>query len=77
LGNGYQEQTDAVRNRAILTQDAQVRGDGTPVDEYFLQALDQGMPESAGIAIGLDRVLMCRMQVDDIKQVIAFPWELA
>jgi lysyl-tRNA synthetase class 2 len=35
------------------------------------------MPESAGIAIGLDRVLMCRMQVDDIKQVIAFPWELA
>ena len=77
LGNGYQEQTDAARNRAILTQDAHTRGDGIPVDEYFLQALDQGMPESAGIAIGLDRVLMCRMQVDDIKQVIAFPWELA
>ncbi len=77
LGNGYQEQTDAARNRAILTQDAQTRADGTPVDEYFLQALEQGMPECAGIAVGLDRVLMCRMQVKDIKQVIAFPWELA
>jgi lysyl-tRNA synthetase class 2 len=77
LGNGYQEQTDAARNRAILTQDAQTRADGTPVDEYFLQALEQGMPEAAGIAMGLDRVLMCRMQVGDIKQVIAFPWEVA
>ena len=77
LGNGYQEQTDAARNRAILMQDAQTRGDGIAVDEYFLQALEQGMPEAAGIAIGLDRVLMCRMQLDNIKQVIAFPWEVA
>lgn len=77
LGNGYQEQTDVQRNRAILHQDAQKRGNDIPVDERFLAALEQGLPECAGIAIGLDRVLMCRMQVDDIKQVIAFPWEVA
>lgn len=77
LGNGYQEQTDATRNREILQQDAQTRGDGIPVDEHFLAALAQGLPECAGVAIGIDRVLMCRMQVNDLKQVIAFSWEVA
>lgn len=77
LGNGYQEQTDAARNRHILQQDAQARGDGIPVDERFLAALETGLPECAGIAIGMDRVLMCRMQVTDLKQVIAFSWEVA
>ena len=77
LGNGYQEQTDASRNREILQQDAQTRGDGIPIDEHFLAALEQGLPECAGVAIGIDRVLMCRMQVSDLKQVISFPWEVA
>jgi lysyl-tRNA synthetase class 2 len=77
LGNGYQEQTDAARNRQILEQDAQIRSDGIPVDEHFLAALEQGLPECAGVALGIDRILMCRMQVDDLKQVISFPWEVA
>lgn len=77
LGNGYQEQTDAAANRQTLEQDAQTRGHDIPVDEHFLQALENGLPECAGVAIGMDRVLMCRMQVDDIKQVISFPWEVA
>lgn len=77
LGNGYQEQTDATQNRHILEQDAQRRSDGILVDEHFLQALEQGLPECAGVAMGIDRILMCRMQVDDLKQVISFPWEVA
>ena len=77
LGNGYQEQTDAVQNRLLLTQDAQTRGNDIPVDERFLAALEQGLPECAGVAVGIDRILMCRMQVNDLKQVIAFPWEVA
>lgn len=77
LGNGYQEQTDATHNRQILEQDAQARGNDIPVDERFLAALQTGLPECAGVAIGIDRVLMCRMQVNDLKQVIAFPWEVA
>ena len=77
LGNGYQEQTDANKNRRILEQDAQTRGDNIAVDEHFLQALVQGLPECAGVAMGVDRILMCRMQVDDLKQVISFPWEVA
>ena len=77
LGNGYQEQTDSAQNRLILVQDAQTRGDDIPVDERFLAALEQGLPECAGVALGVDRILMCRMQVNDLKQVIAFPWEVA
>ena len=77
LGNGYQEQTDAAQNRRILEQDAQTRADGIPTDARFLAALEQGLPECAGVAVGIDRILMCRMQVDDLKQVIAFPWEVA
>lgn len=77
LGNGYQELTGAGQNRRVLEDDAARRGHDIPVDERFLAALEQGLPECSGVALGLDRILMCRMQVDDIKQVIAFPWEVA
>lgn len=77
LGNGYQEQTSPAQNRRILERDAAARADGVPIDERFLAALETGLPECAGVAVGIDRVLMCRMQVDDIKQVIPFPWEVA
>lgn len=77
LGNGYQEQTDSAQNRLILVQDANTRGHDIPVDERFLAALEDGLPECAGVALGIDRILMCRMQLDDLKQVIAFSWEVA
>ncbi|MFN3785321.1 MAG: amino acid--tRNA ligase-related protein, partial [Thiothrix sp.] len=77
LGNGYQEQTDVQRNREILQRDAAKRGHDIPVDERFLAALERGLPECAGVAIGMDRVLMCRLQVNDLNEVIAFPWEVA
>ena len=77
LGNGYQEQTNAALNRQILEHDAQQRGHDVPVDERFLSALAQGLPDCAGVAMGIDRILMCRLQTGDIKQVISFPWEVA
>lgn len=77
LGNGYQEQTDAAQNRRILEQDAAMRGNDIPVDERFLAALETGLPECAGVAVGIDRVLMCRMQIGNLKEVIPFTWEVA
>ena len=77
LGNGYQEQTDAALNRQVLEQDAQQRGHDVLADERFLGALAQGLPDCAGVAVGIDRVLMSRLQLSDIKQVISFPWEVA
>jgi lysyl-tRNA synthetase class 2 len=81
LGNGYQEETDANRNRQILITENQTRSDlgfdPVPVDELFLSACDSGIPESAGVAIGLDRVLMGISGEKSIQKVINFPWDKA
>ena len=81
LGNGYQEETDAKRNREILELDNQVLidtgFDPVTVDELFLSACDSGIPESAGVAIGLDRVLMAITGEKSIQKVINFPWDKA
>ena len=77
LGNGYQEQTDAEKNRQILHADAEERSQPVPVDTRFLAALQAGMPFSAGIAIGLDRVLLCHLQETRLDRVISFAWEMA
>ncbi len=77
LGNGYQEQTDAQLNRNGLNADAARHPQGIPVDALFLAAVQAGMPKAAGVAIGLDRVLLCRMQEKNLNRVISFPWELA
>ena len=81
LGNGYQEETDAERNRMILKTENQSRTglgfDIMPVDEMFLSACDSGIPASAGVAIGLDRVLMGITGEKSIQKVINFPWDKA
>ncbi|MEH6455560.1 MAG: EF-P lysine aminoacylase EpmA [Cocleimonas sp.] len=81
LGNGYQEEVNAKRNREILERENQTRaelGFGLmPEDELFLSACDSGIPASAGVAIGLDRVLMAITGEKSIQNVINFPWDKA
>ena len=81
LGNGYQEETNAERNKEILEKDNQARVklgfDSMPVDELFLSACDSGIPTSTGVAIGLDRVLMGITGEKSIQKVINFPWDKA
>ena len=43
-----------------------------PVDDALLSALEHGMPDCAGVAVGLDRVLMCQLDLEDIDRVLAF-----
>lgn len=81
LGNGYQEETNAKRNRLISEKENQTRidldFDSMPIDELFLSACDSGIPASAGVAIGLDRVLMGITGEKSIQKVINFPWDKA
>ena len=47
------------------------------LDEAFLAGLEQGLPECSGVALGLDRLLMLKLGVQDISEVLAFPFERA
>ena len=43
-----------------------------PVDDHLLGALQAGMPNCSGVALGLDRLLMCALELEDIDQVLGF-----
>jgi lysyl-tRNA synthetase class 2 len=46
-----------------------------PVDEHLLAALESGLPDCAGVALGLERLLMLFNKTDDIGNVITFTFE--
>ncbi len=81
LANGYQELTDAAeqcRRCAADLASRTARGQSqAPVDRAFLAALEAGMPETSGVALGLDRLLMAATASSHIDQVLAFPVERA
>jgi lysyl-tRNA synthetase class 2 len=77
LANGFYELTDPIEQRQRFEQDLAKRQKLNlplhPIDERFLAALEAGLPECSGVALGLDRLLMLIMGVSDIKQVLTFP----
>ncbi|HKJ09830.1 MAG TPA: EF-P lysine aminoacylase EpmA [Gammaproteobacteria bacterium] len=81
LANGFHELADAAEQRRRLEHDmARRRAAGvpeSPVDERFLAALEHGLPDCAGVALGVDRLAMCAAGVSSIDQVIAFPVDRA
>jgi len=76
LANGYHELTDAAEQRARFERDnARRRERGlieVPIDARLLAALEQGMPDCAGVALGVERLLMAMLGTDDIRDVLAF-----
>jgi len=80
LANGFQELTDVDEQRRRFDAERQGSARGLeplPVDERFLAALEVGLPETAGVALGLDRLLMVATGSTHIDQVLAFPVERA
>jgi lysyl-tRNA synthetase class 2 len=81
LANGYHELADAAEQRARFGRDLAVRGDRgapqPPLDEAFLAALAHGLPECAGVALGVDRLLMAMLGTDRIADVLAFDFARA
>lgn len=76
LANGYFELTDAAEQRRRFAADnaaREARGlPEIPLDEHFLAALAAGLPACAGIALGVDRLLMLRTGAASLDQVQAF-----
>jgi elongation factor P--(R)-beta-lysine ligase len=81
LANGYHELVNAAEQHMRFTADLQARASrGLPtsaLDQHLLAALDAGMPDCAGVALGFDRVLMLALGASSIDEVIAFPTERA
>lgn len=79
LANGFHELTDPAEQRCRFIREQERRyGEGQEaptLDEWLLAALASGLPECAGVALGLDRLLMVMSGAAHIDQVLAFPWE--
>lgn len=79
LANGYHELTDpfeqAIRLEKANQGRAAISKRTYPIDRLFLEALKQGIDDCCGVAVGVDRLMMLRHEVDTIEQVIPFCWE--
>jgi elongation factor P--(R)-beta-lysine ligase len=77
LCNAFGELTDAAEQRRRFTADMELKqrlyGERYPLDEDFLAALEAGMPDAAGIALGFDRLVMLLSGADNIDEVLWAP----
>jgi lysyl-tRNA synthetase class 2 len=77
IANGFGELTDAAEQRRRFTADMNLKerlyGTRYPIDEEFLAALEHGIPDSAGMALGFDRLVMLLAGADHIEDVLWAP----
>jgi len=77
LANAFSELTDAQEQKDRFREEMDIKeriyGERYPVDEDFITALEHGMPESGGIALGIDRLVMLATGAQDIQDVIWAP----
>ena len=81
LANGYHELIDPAEQRARFERDVSMReargSVAPPIDERLLSAMRSGLPPSAGVALGIDRLLMAMLGSTRIADVLAFPFDRA
>lgn len=76
LANGFYELQDPAEQRKRFENNNEERKQqGLPpiiIDELFLTALENGLPNCAGVALGIDRLLLLAMNCDNIANVLSF-----
>lgn len=78
MANSYTELNDPQLQKELLDIQVQRREKGdeeaAPFDHEFMEAINQGMPPTGGIGIGLDRLVMLFTKSPSIRDVLYFPW---
>ena len=81
LANGFHELLDPHEQLQRFIQDQHKRhvnhSETIAIDERLIQALASGIPHCAGVALGVDRLIMIKLKTAHIKNVINFPWDCA
>ena len=77
LVNGFHELTDADSQTLRFKQDNLIRAKkglkSRPIDSQFIAALQHGLPRCAGVALGVDRLVMLALGKENIAEVLSFP----
>ena len=81
LANGFHELNDAEEQAERFHKDQLQRKKsglpGIPADYHLIEALKHGLPDCAGVAIGVDRLLMVLSGAKHINEVLTFPFDRA
>ncbi|MFZ2507421.1 MAG: EF-P lysine aminoacylase EpmA [Steroidobacteraceae bacterium] len=81
LANGFHELSDPLEQRRRFAQDLRNREQRgqrrAPLDDRFLAALEHGLPDCAGVALGFDRLVMVTLGLRSVAETIAFPVDRA
>lgn len=81
IANGFHELVDPEEQRARFQRDREARRaaglEDVVADERLLAALEHGLPPCAGVALGLDRLIMLALGAESIAGVMAFDWDHA
>lgn len=77
VANGYFELTDPGEQLRRFENDRETRSSldlpDIEADDRLLAAMENGLPECAGVALGIDRLLMAKLGISNIEEVLAFP----
>ncbi len=78
IANGFHELKDATEQKQRFLHNQamrQAKNDLVPaIDAYLLAALEHGLPNCAGVALGIDRLMMIAAKTANIQDVLSFSW---